>query len=269
MSGCRCHGIIFYVNGYSLLIGIGAALGLLQVIRRVPEHLALRWTIAGLAMLFAGMLGARAAYVWLNPAYYSLHPQAVWRLVEGGLAWPGALAGVLAVFFLTAIFLRAPLGVAADVFAPMIVTVAVTAWLGSASSGTAYGAAIHPALPWAIPSTEPEGVLTYRWPLQLTAALTLFLIFWSFERRSAEWRLPDVRAGAAGLLLAGHTALFSYWRADGGLTFNGLRVDYAAAGLLGALCLLGLLARGLMRMRASFSDEAPGANRETWFSPRE
>ena len=257
------------MNGYSLLIGIGAALGLLQVIRRVPDNLALRWTVAGLVMLMAGLAGARAAYVWLNPSYYTLHPQAVWRLVEGGLAWPGALAGVLAAFFLAALLLRVPLGVAADVFAPMIVTVAITAWLGAAFSGTAYGSSIHPALPWAIPSTEPEGVLTYRWPLQLTAALTLFLIFWSFERRTADSRLPEMRAGLAGLLLAGHTALFSYWRADGGLAFNGWRVDYAAAALLGALCLLGLLARGLMRVRASFSDEAPGANRETWFSPRE
>ncbi|HWR66537.1 MAG TPA: prolipoprotein diacylglyceryl transferase family protein [Bellilinea sp.] len=257
------------MNGYSLLIGIGAALGLLQVIRRVPDNLSLRWTVAGLGMLIAGLAGARAAYVWLNPGYYSLHPQAVWQLTEGGLAWPGALSGVLAAFFLAALFMRVPLGVSADVFAPMIVTVAITCWLGAAFSGTAYGASIHPALPWAIPSTEPEGVLTYRWPLQLTAALTLFLLHWSFERQTADSRLPDVRASMVGLLLAGHTALFSYWRADGGLVFNGLRVDYAAAGLLGALCLVGLIIGGFVRMRASFSDEAPGANRETWFSPRE
>lgn len=257
------------MNGFSLLIGIGAALGLLQIIRRVPDNQSLRWTAAGLGLLAAAVAGARAAYVWLNPAYYANHPGAAWQLTEGGLAWPGALAGALAAFCLAALLLRAPLGVAADVFAPMIVTVAVTAWLGAGFSGTAYGAEIHPALPWAIPSTEPEGALTFRWPLQLTAALTLFLAAWSFERRSANWRSPEVRAGAAGLLLAGHTALFSYWRADGGLAFNGMRLDYAAAALLAGLCLLGLLVLGLLRIRASFSDEAPGANRETWFSPRE
>lgn len=257
------------MNGFSLLLGIGAALGLLQIIRRVPDNLSLPWAAAGLGLLAAALAGARVAYVWLYPAYYAAHPESVWQLSEGGLAWPGALAGALAAFFLAALFLRAPLGVAADIFAPMFITVAVTAWLGAGFSGTAYGAEVHPALPWAIPSTEPEGALTYRWPLQLIAALTLFLFAWSFERRSVGWRLPEMRAGVAGLLLAGHTALFSYWRADGGLAFNGLRLDYAAAALLAGLCTLGLIIFGLLRMRASLSDEAPGANRETWFSPRE
>lgn len=257
------------MNGFSLLLGIGAALGLLQIIRRVPDNLSLPWTGAGVGLLVAALAGARAAYVWLYPAYYTAHPESVWQLSEGGLAWPGALAGALTAFFIASLFLRAPLGVAADIFAPMFVTVAVTSWLGAGFSGTAYGAEIHPALPWAIPSTEPEGALTYRWPLQLVAALTLFLLAWSFEHRSANWRSFEVRAGVAGLLLAGHTALFSFWRADGGLAFNGLRLDYVAAALLAGMCTLGLIVLGVLRMRASFSDEAPGANRETWFSPRE
>jgi len=257
------------VNGYSLLLGVGAALGLLQVVRRVPDPLAVRWTAAGLGILTAGLVGARAAYVWLNPAYFSTHLEAIGRLREGGLAWPGALGAGLAAFFLATLILRVPLSVAADVYAPMIVTVGITAWLGAAFSGTAYGAAIHPALPWAIPSTEPEGVLIYRWPLQLTAALTLFLLFWRLERRSETWTLPDVRAALVGLLLAGHTALFSSWRADGGLAFNGLRLDYAAAGLLAGICLLWLIIRGVRRLYGSFTNEAPGANRETWFSPHE
>lgn len=236
--------------------------------RRVPDQQALRWTAAGLGTLAAGFAGARAAFVVLNPTYFTAHPGAVIRFSEGGLAWPGAFIGMLAAFFIAALILRAPLGLTADIFTPMAATVAVTAWLGAAFSGTAYGAEIHPALPWAIPSTEPEGVLTYRWPLQLAAAATLFLILWRFEVRTSVWR-PDVRAAVAGLLLAGHTALFSTWRADGGLVFDGIRIDYAAAALMAGLCLFGLLIRAIIRIRASFSNEAPGANRETWFSPRE
>jgi hypothetical protein len=256
------------MNGYSLLLGIGAALGLLQVIRRVPDSLALRWTAAGLGMLALALAGARAAYVWLNPAYFAAHPQAAWQMSQGGLAWPGALAGLLAGFLMSAILLRVPVAAAADVYLPMTVTLAVAVWLGAALSGTAYGASIHPALPWAIPTYQPEGLLTYRWPLQLTAALSLFVVYFRFEQRSAGWKLPGMQAAAGGLLLAAHTLLFSYWRADGGLVLYGLRVDYLAAGLLGGLCLAGLAVRAIMRMRASFSDQAPGANRETWFSPR-
>lgn len=257
------------MNWYSLLIGVGASLGLLQVSQRVPAKQSLRWTAAGLVLLITALVGARAAYVWLFPEYYKTYPQAAWQITQGGLAWPGALISSMAAFFIATLLLHAPLGQAADAFAPLFVTVAITAWLGAAFTGVAYGAEIYQGIPWAVPSTQPDGILTYRWPLQLTAALTLLYIAWRFDRRSAEWRLPEMRAAVTGLLLAAHTALFSYWRADGGLMYNGLRVDYAATALLGGICLLGLLTRLVMRIIASFRDEAPGANRGTWFSPRD
>jgi len=257
------------MNVYSLLIGVGSSLGLLQVAQRVPAKQALRWTIAGAIQLIIALVGARAAYVMLFPDYYTTHPQAAWQITQGGLAWPGALIGGLLGFIVGSLLLHAPFGLAADVFARLYIPVAITSWLGAAFSGVAYGMEIYQGIPWAVPSTQPDGVLTYRWPLQLTAALTLLYIAWRFDRRSADWRLPEARAALTGLLLAGHTALFSYWRADGGLVYNGLRVDYAAAALLGGICLLGLLTRLVLRIINSFRDEAPGANRETWFSPRE
>lgn len=257
------------MDGFSLLLGVGASLGLMRVVQHVPEKQALRWVLAGLGLLAAGLIGARAAYVGLFPAYYQAHPQAAWQISHGGLAWPGALLGGLAALLIAAWVLRAPLGLAADVFAPLFVYVSVTAWLGAAFSGVAYGAEIQRELAWALPSNQPDGILTYRWPLQLTAALTLFYLIWRLDRLSEGWRASGARAAVAGLLLAGHTALFSFWRADGGLVFNGLRVDTYTAALLAGLCLLGLLTCLLMRVRASLSHEAPGANRETWFSPRE
>jgi len=257
------------MNGYSLLLGVGAALGLMQVVQRVPEKQSLRWVVAGLGLLAAGLAGARASYIWLFPTYYQVHPQAAWQITQGGLAWPGALIGGMLALFIAALLLRAPLGLAADVFAPLFIYVAITAWLGAAFSGIAYGSEVFQGAPWALPSNQPDGYVVYRWPLQLTAALTLFYIIWRLDRRSEDWRISGVRAGVSGLMLAGHTALFSYWRADGGLVFNGLRVDYAIAALLAGLCLLSLLVCLGIRIRASLSNEAPGANRETWFSPHE
>lgn len=257
------------MNGYSLLLGVGAALGLMQVVQRVPERQALRWVLAGLGLLAAGLAGARVSYVYTFPGYFQANPEAAWQITQGGLTWPGAVTGGLGALLIAALLLRAPLGLAADVFTPLFVYVAITAWLGAAFSGVAYGVEIYDQLPWALPSNQPDGYVTYRWPLQLTAALTLFYIIWRIDRKSESWRSPGARAATTGLLLAGHTALFSYWRDDGGLTFNGLRVDYAAAALLAGLCLLGLLVCLVARVRASFSNGAPGANRETWFSPRE
>lgn len=254
------------MNVYSLLLGVGASLGLLHIVQRVPEKHALRWLAAGFGLLAAGLIGARAAYVALNPAYYQAHPEAAWQITQGGLAWPGALLGGLAAFLLAAFLLRAPLGLAADVYAPMFLYLTITAWLGAAFTGTAYGSQVSSLSVWALPSNQPDGYLTYRWPLQLTAALTLFYLMWRLDRKSAAWKVSGAQACANGLLLAGHTALFSYWRADGGLVFAGLRVDLAAAALLAGLCLLGLLALLVLRVRTSLT---PGANRETWFSPRQ
>lgn len=253
------------MNIYSLLLGVGASLGLLQIVQRAPEKQSLRWLAAGLGLLAAGLIGARAGYVALNPAYYQAHPETAWQLTQGGLAWPGALLGGLAAFFVAVILLRAPLGLAADIFAPVFVYVAITAWLGAAFAGTAYGIEVSGLTIWSVPSNQPDGVLTYHWPLQLTAASTLFYFIWRLDRKSERWRMNGVLACTSGLLLAGHTALFSYWRADGGLVYAGLRVDLAAAAFLAGLCLLGLLALVVQRIRASL---IPGANRETWFSPR-
>lgn len=252
------------MNIYSLLLGIGASLGLLQIVQRAPEKQALRWLAAGFGLLAAGLVGARAGYVALNPAYYQSHPETAWQLTQGGLSWPGALLGGLAAFFLAVLLLRAPLGLAADIFAPAFVYVAITAWLGASFTGIAYGSEISSLSMWAIPSNLPDGVLVYRWPLQLTAAATLFYIIWRHERKSEKWKANGARACASGLLLSGHTALFSHWRADGGLVYSGVRVDLAAAALLAGLCLLGLLVLLVLRIRASLT---PGANRETWFSP--
>jgi hypothetical protein len=258
------------MNGYSLLLGVGASLGLLQVLRRVPESQSLRWTGAGLGILAAALAGARAAYVWLFPAYYQAHPEAAWQISQGGLAWPGALLGGMIVFVFAALLLHAPLGYAADVYAPLFTTMAIVSWLGAAFTGSAYGAEVNEVLPWALPSSQPDGVLTYRWPLQLTAALTLFYFAWRLDGRSEKWRLPDVRAAVNGLLLAGHTTLFSYWRADGGLIYNGLRVDFAATAALAGLCLLHLLTRLVQRIRLSIiTHKAERAYRQPWYFPRE
>lgn len=257
------------MNLFSLLIGIGGSLGLMQVARNAPPRKEVRWAAAGLALLAAALAGARANYVLLHPYQFSGGWLQAARFWEGGLSWPGGLAAALLMLFLCALVLRARLGVAADRLAPLFMPVAVMAWLGCGTAGCAYGSPLNQQLPWALPVLDYQGVETYRWPLAYLAAAALLLFAWRAERLSENAQAPGARACITGIALALHSLLFSYLRADPLPAYQGVRLDYAAALGLGGLCLLGLVGLGIARLRASFSDEAPGANRESWFSPRE
>lgn len=79
------------MNGFSLWIGLGAALGLWRVWRSAPDHQAETWLNAGIAVMAAGLVGARLFYALENSGYFYTYPAEIFRLWEGGLAWEGAL----------------------------------------------------------------------------------------------------------------------------------------------------------------------------------
>ena len=76
--------IIKCMSTFALLLGLGATLGLWQVARQSPPRQVGRWVDVGLAVLAGMLLGARAAYVVLHPAYYATHPGEWWHLWQGG-----------------------------------------------------------------------------------------------------------------------------------------------------------------------------------------
>jgi len=257
------------VNLFSLLIGIGGSLGLLQVARRAPEREALRWTVAGLGVLAAALIGARLNYILLHPEFYRAAPLDVLRIWLGGLSWPGAFIFALFALAAAAAILRKPLDLTSDRLEPLFPAVTIMTWLGCSPAGCAYGAETLPELPWALKLPDEYGTLAYRWPLQLTAAASLMLILWWVDRRSARLiKLPGGQACVTGLVLALHTLLFSYLRADNPPTWRNFRLDLATAGALGFLCLLGLIWLGVRQLRASYSKKATGASRKFWFSSR-
>lgn len=254
---------------FSLLIGIGSSLGLLQVARRVPDKQALRWTAAGLGVLAAGLLGARLNYALLHPNLFRAAPLDMLRFWLGGLSWPGALLLSLLSLAAFSLALRAPLGLAVDVLAPLFPTVAVTAWLACNQAGCAYGVEIPAESAWALRLPDENGLLASRWPLQLSAAASLLLLTWRVERGSAgTFKLPGGQACSLGLALGLHTLLFSWLRADNPLTWRGLRLDLAAAGGLAGLCLLGLVWLGLRQLRTAYAEKS-SARREAWPSSRD
>lgn len=254
---------------FSLLIGIGGSLGLLQVTRQVPEKQALRWTAAGLAVLTAGLLGARLNYALLHPELFRAAPLDVLRFWLGGLSWPGALLlGLLALPTIAAV-LRQPLGTTVDALFPLFPMVSITAWLGCSQAGCAYGVEIPPESFWALRLPDEQGLLAYRWPLQLTAAVSLLLLTWRVERGSAgAFKLAGGQAFSVGLALGLHTLTFSWLRADNPLAWRGVRLDLAAAGGLAVLCLAGLIWLGYRQVRVAAAEKA-AARRQSLYSPHQ
>ena len=256
------------MNLFSLLIGIGASLGLMQVARRAPQNQELPWAVSGLLLLAAALAGARLNYVLIHPHLFAGNPWQVAQFWSGGLYWPGAFVGALLLLLIVAFTWRKPLGILVDGLFPLFPPVAVLAWLGCGQAGCAYGKQISDQFIWALPVVDERGLEAYRLPLPFLAAPTLLIAAWRVERLAAG-RTAGVYACTGGLVLALHTLAFSWLRADPYPTLLHLRMDIAAALGLGGLCLLGLLGLGLARLRASISDKAPGPNRETRFLPKE
>ena len=254
---------------FSLLIGIGASLGLLQVSRRAPSGQEFRWTFTGLLVLLSAFIGARLNYVLLHLSYYARDPLSAWRFWEGGLSWPGALILTIFAAFLSALVLRTSLAAAADTLIPLFPIMAIALWVGSAQSGIAYGARVNPEFQISLKVIHEDSLPSFHWPLQYAAALTLLALLWAGERSLNELKTVGNYAAQTGLMLGLHTLLFSWLRADPAPVWNSYRLDYAAAGLLVVLSFLALIIIGIIHLRASFSKDAPGKNNENWFSPHE
>ena len=215
------------LNLYALLLGIGSSLSIWRVSREVPARDAMRWSTSALIVLLGGLIGARIGFILWQPAYLEAFGWQVLRIWEGGFIWPGAVAGAWLAILLISWQLRLNVGLVADrlsVMAPPLVT---TVWLGCWAAGCGYG----PLLPasWHFPmSIDETGMWASRIPLQLLAALSLFLIFFSFEHH-----FPRRRNGQAAaltwLILMVHTLIFSFLRADLRPGWQGLSWDIWAS----------------------------------------
>lgn len=235
------------VNGFSLWVGFGAALGLWRVWRSAPEREAAEWLDLALLSLFGALVGARLYYVWQNWGYFSVHGNEIALVSNGGLGWPGAAAGAAVVVLLFLLLqarpgnprrIRFSAGVIGDRLYPLLPPLAVTAWLGCWQIGASYGAVLPEKTWWAIPTLDEAGNIALRFPLQPLAAFSLLLFFWFIENRRKTPRTTGQLStlGLTGLLL--HLLAFSLLVAEPAPTWNGLRVETWAAILLLSLFLV-------------------------------
>jgi hypothetical protein len=242
---------------FSLILGLGATLGLAWSLRNLPEARALRNLDAGLWALFGGLLGGRLVHVAAGWSYYGGHPLEIPQVWLGGVSGPGSAAGFWCALFLYAACYGLPTGMLSDELLPLGLAVGVSAWLACWLDGTAYGVTVAS---WGgIPARDEWGQWMLRWPVQLLGAGLTLLIFWILDkdhlsalasdgRQPASWFRQAISRLAGSLLNnpAGTRSRWAFWfltlefgmlsmlRADPTFIYRGLRLDtWAWLGLIG------------------------------------
>jgi phosphatidylglycerol---prolipoprotein diacylglyceryl transferase len=182
------------MNWYALIIGLGASLGILEVVHNAPPGQVQRYVDAALLCLFASLAGARLVYVTLHSSYYGVHLQEAWQLWQGGLSAPGAMAGGLLAAFCLAKVMHVSFFKFADILAPMLAPLAVAVWLGCWTAGVAYGLPAPVGSWWGVSALDETGVALPRFPLQLIAAFCLAVFLGRIEFAYKPFKLAGQKA---------------------------------------------------------------------------
>ncbi|MDZ4159187.1 MAG: prolipoprotein diacylglyceryl transferase family protein [Anaerolineaceae bacterium] len=217
------------LNGFSLLVGLGASLGLWQVTRRAPPDTALVRVHAGLIVLAGSLAGSRLGFVMLHAAYYRSQPLEILQVGLDGLSWVGALAGGLLAILALSRCRHTPFAELADNLAPLVAPLAVFTWLGCWQAGTAYGATVPAGTLWSVPVRGEDGIFNDHLPLQLLAALSALVYFCWLEWKASIRSIAGWRASLTGVGLAANLLLFSSLRVDPAPTIAGVRLEVWAA----------------------------------------
>lgn len=227
------------MNHYAVLVGLGAALGIWQVMQSALPALEAKRARQGSALLLSALLGARLGYVLLHLSYYRQHGWEALQIWLGGLYWPGAVAGALLALAVIARAGNERLTVLADGLTPLLPPLTILIWLACWTAGCAYGATAEGAW-WGLPAVDETGVVARRLPLQALAALSLALLYGALELLLHSAR-QGIRASLTLLALMMHTFLFSLLRVDSTLRWGGLRLDSWAALVFALTALVGWL----------------------------
>ncbi len=209
------------MNAYAIAVGIGSALGLFRISRQRSGQ----WLDAALIVLLGSLIGARAAFVVLNPAIFAPRPLEALEVWRGGLSAPGGILGGVLALLLAAALHRVSALRLADWLYPLIPPLAVSAWLGSWLTGSAYGALVSPAAWWTLQAPDETGLAAARVPVQLGAALALAVFYFLMETLTPLPRPSGWLASLALSWLVLVSLVASLLRADPTPLWRDLRID--------------------------------------------
>ena len=230
----RLGPVIVYT--YTVLIDIGIAAGLGWLYVRAPEGKSARWLDAGIAATVGGFVGARLLYAMVNGGYYLGHLGEVFRIWEGGLAWPGAaLGGLVGLWAYGGLRARESLAPILDALALPMALVSLLSWGGCLAGSCAYGYEVTPGqLPaWLVMNAPDLYNLTVpRFPTQAIG------LAWSLIALVLVWGMRDRRwpVGAHGFYALSLVALgtfgLAFTRGDPMPLVNGIRLDVVGSALV-------------------------------------
>lgn len=225
------------ITSFSVIIGLGASLGLGWVAWRAQEDERERWVDAGLWVLLGSLLGARLAFAGENWGYFNTHLGEIPQVWQGGLVWYGGVVGGALAAAGTSILWRAPLGELADGLMPLAVVLAVSAWLAGWLAGKDYGFAVS-TLWFGLPARDEWGVYRLRFPLQLSGALLTMTLFVGLDHNRDWFSVPGQAAslGLGGLAVI--QGILAFLSGEPTQTWCGWPLDAWAGVTMGCLGLL-------------------------------
>ncbi len=211
------------MNWYAFLIGIGTSLAIWRVIQEQEKPQKFRWGFLSLWVLLGSWLGARIAFFIWHPAIILDLGWQAFGLREGGLVWPGAIAGAWLSIWLISLKVDKSFLETADFLIVMLPPIAITSWLAGWFSGSAYGPIMTEA--WWVPmSLDDTFQMAPHFPLQLVVAASLFVL-----NIVAESCIPKNKKGFRTTIIWSifclHMLIFSFLRADPRPVFLGLAWD--------------------------------------------
>ncbi len=250
---------------YTVLMDIGlvGALAWLWVRASAYGREPAAWLDAGLCGAAGALLGGRLAFAFGNWAYFQNHVAEMFRLWEGGYAWPGAAAGGLIGVWVYCAARKEPLTLILDELALPALALAALGWIGCAAVSCASGADVPPGtLPFAVNWPDLYGVVLPRWPSQIIGlGLTLAALGYLFSQRDRRWP-RGFHFAAAITLIAASSFFVSLVRGDDMPLMGAWRLDAvtnAAMTLLGGTALVALWALEPGKEKESNREDAKDA----------
>lgn len=163
------------IHSYGVMLALAVVIAAIALYREAPrEKFNPDYILEAVVLVsFAGLLGARLLYIFLNWDYYSgQFFSAFFTRFEGLSFYGGLFGGAIVLIFWTRLrridFLRM-----ADLLSPYLILGYAFGRIGCFLNGCCYGRAA--AVPWALPGFLTDTVL--RHPVQLYAAAGALIIF--------------------------------------------------------------------------------------------
>jgi phosphatidylglycerol:prolipoprotein diacylglycerol transferase len=244
------------VYATSVLVGLGATLGLAWIAWQAPSELKIRHLDAGLWALLGALVCGRLAFVLLNWHYFQLNPGEIPLIYLGGFSWLGGILGGLLSLVLFATLSRYPLENLGDALLPLLGVMSISVWLGCWLDGRAYGRPTEAW--WGLPANDEWGMISIREPIQLIGALSSLILIGLLILVFSQRVTPGVTGslGLTGLSLI--ILLLSLLRADPEQSWHGLRFGTWMAMVLLVISGVGLLLAVMKGIRSKSGSLDPG-----------